>query len=55
MACSVTRWGNTSFDVRVEGTVRGEARFVGEFVYVSIDPTSQRPAPIPSIVKSALS
>lgn len=55
MACSVTRWGNTSFDVRVEGTVSGEARFVGEFVYVSIDPVSQRPALIPSIVKDALS
>lgn len=55
MACSVTRWGNTSFDVRVEGTVRGESRFVGEFVYVSVDPVTQRPAHIPAIVKSALS
>lgn len=55
MACSVQRWGNTSFDVRVDGTVNGESRFVGEFVYVSIDPDSQRPVAIPEIVKNALS
>lgn len=55
MACSVQRWGNTSFDVRVDGTVRGEERFVGEFVYVSVHPETQRPQPIPQIVKDALS
>lgn len=55
MECSIQRWGNTSFDVRVNGTVNGEERFVGEFVYVSVDPVSQRPVPIPDIVKNALS
>jgi len=54
MECSIQRWGTTSFDVRVDGTVNGESRFVGEFVYVSIDPESQRPVAIPEIVKNAL-
>jgi acyl-CoA thioesterase FadM len=53
--CSVSRWGNSSFDVLVSGRVDDEPRFDCTITYVSIDPESQRPAPIPDFVKDALS
>jgi acyl-CoA thioester hydrolase len=55
LACIVTRWGNTSFDVKVEALCNNQLRFIGEFVYVSVDPVAQTPALIPEIVKKALS
>jgi len=55
MDCEVSRWGRSSFDVVIKGSVRGELRFDATIVYVSVDPTTQRPAPIPAFVKDALS
>ena len=55
MHCAVSRWGNSSFDVSINGFVNGDSRFDAVITYVSIDPKSQRPAPIPDIVKEALS
>ena len=55
MDCSVARWGNSSFDVLINGQVIGDSRFDAVITYVSIDPESQRPAPIPTFVKDALS
>jgi acyl-CoA thioesterase FadM len=55
MHCEVSRWGNSSFDVAIKGQVDGDSRFNAVITYVSIDPGSQRPAPIPEIVKDALS
>jgi acyl-CoA thioesterase FadM len=55
MDCSVSRWGNSSFDVAINGSVDGDSRFDAVITYVSVDPTSQRPAPIPAFVKDALS
>ena len=55
MDCSVSRWGNSSFDVAINGSVDGKSRFDAVITYVSVDPTSQRPAPIPAFVKDALS
>jgi len=52
--CSISRWGSTSFDVEVLGSVDGEERFVSSVTYVSVDPQSQRPVPVPSSVKSVL-
>ena len=55
MKCEVSRWGNSSFDVSINGQVVGESRFDAVITYVSVDPTTQRPAPIPAFVKEALS
>ncbi len=55
MHCAVSRWGTSSFDVAINGSVDGKSRFDAVITYVSVDPTSQRPAPIPAFVKDALS
>ena len=55
MHCEVSRWGNSSFDVAISGQVEGDSRFDAVITYVSVDPKSQRPSPIPDIVKEALS
>lgn len=52
--CSVSRWGTTSFDVEVVGTVEDDRRFDAVVTYVSVDPDSQRPVPIPAHVKESL-
>lgn len=52
--CSVSRWGTTSFDVEVIGSVGGHERFSTVVTYVSVDPFSQRPVPVPSLVKKCL-
>jgi acyl-CoA thioester hydrolase len=52
--CSVSRWGRTSFDVDVVGAVAGEERFVCNVVYVSIDPVTQLPVPVPDRVRTVL-
>jgi acyl-CoA thioester hydrolase len=53
--CAVTRWGRTSFDVTVTGTVAGSDRFVVELVYVSVTPGTHSPCPVPDDVRSLLS
>ncbi len=55
MKCEVSRWGNSSFDVAINGTVNGDSRFDAVITYVSVDPETQKPAPIPDIVKKSLS
>jgi len=54
-ACSVTRWGTTSFDVSVSMTVRGEMVFDCVITYVSTTPGAPQPVPVPDHVKKALS
>ncbi len=54
-ACSVTRWGTTSFDVTVEMTVRNELVFDCVITYVSTTPGAPQPVPVPDNVKRALS
>jgi acyl-CoA thioester hydrolase len=54
-ACSVTRWGNTSFDVTVDMTVNGEQVFDCIITYVSVTLGAPQPAPIPDVVRRALS
>jgi acyl-CoA thioester hydrolase len=55
MDCSIARWGTTSFDVRVAGSVTGDDRFVVDLVYVSVAPGTHRPVAIPDVIRTALS
>ncbi|MFM8857125.1 MAG: acyl-CoA thioesterase [Actinomycetota bacterium] len=52
--CSIARWGTTSFDVEVLGTVGGDKRFDAVVTDVSVNPDSQRPVPVPALVKDSL-
>lgn len=54
-ACSVSRWGNTSFDVAVDMTVNGEQVFDCVITYVSVTPGAPQPVQVPYVVKRALS
>lgn len=54
VGASADRWGTTSFDVALAGRVGDDVRFDALITYVSIDPSTQRPVPIPSMVKTAL-
>lgn len=54
MSAHVSRWGRTSFEVQISGSVDGEARFDASIVYVSVDPSTHRPVAIPSFVHVAL-
>lgn len=51
---SVTRWGTTSFDVTMIGRVEERMCTEGVFIYVSTDPITVRPTPIPDFFKNAL-
>ena len=53
--CSVSRWGNTSFDVAVSMTVRGEAIFDCAITYVSVTPGTHTPVAVPDNIRAALS
>jgi acyl-CoA thioester hydrolase len=55
LACSIGRWGNASFDVRIDGTANGEQRFEATITYVSVTPGENRPAPVPDVVRERLS
>jgi acyl-CoA thioester hydrolase len=50
----VTRWGRTSFDVGVVGSVEDRPSFSATVVYVSTTPGAPVPAPVPELVKKAL-
>lgn len=54
MTASVSRWGRSSFDVILQGRVNGQLRFEALITYVSVDPVSQRPVPVPALIRSAL-
>jgi acyl-CoA thioester hydrolase len=51
---SATRWGNTSFDIAMVGRVEDQICIEGTFIYVSTDPETARPAPIPDFFKHAM-
>lgn len=50
----VTRWGTTSFDVGVQGSVDERPVFSATLVYVSTTPGEPVPVPVPDWVRSAL-
>jgi len=54
LACSVGRWGTSSFDVVVVGSVEGDERFEATITYVSVAPGENRAVPIPPAVRDVL-
>ncbi len=48
------RWGNTSFDVGVEGTASGKPVITATVIYVSVVPKKNTPTPVPAEVREAL-
>ena len=54
-ACRVSRWGSTSFDVEVVGSVGERPVFTAHLVQVSVVPGEARSTPVPERVRSALS
>ncbi|MQA12038.1 MAG: acyl-CoA thioesterase [Pseudonocardiaceae bacterium] len=50
----VTRWGNTSFDLVVWMEVAGRKVARADLVYVSIEPGTHEPTPIPDRVRGRL-
>ncbi|MFM8531435.1 MAG: hotdog domain-containing protein, partial [Ilumatobacteraceae bacterium] len=50
----VTRWGNTSFDVEVVGTIKQQPIFTAVTLNVSTTPGAPVPVPVPDSVKVAL-
>lgn len=53
-ALSVERWGTTSFDVRVTGKVARRDIVTVDLVYVSVEPGTHTPAPVPDEVRTEL-
>ena len=51
----VTRWGNTSFDVTVDGGVGERAVFQAVILYVGVKLGTKEPMPPPDPVRRALS
>ena len=51
----VTRWGTTSFDVTVTGSVTGRPVFEACLVYVNVMPGTSTPCPVEDAVRAALS
>ena len=54
LAVTVGRWGRTSFDVAVVGTVGDRPVFTASLVYVSTLPGEATPTPVPASVRAAL-
>jgi acyl-CoA thioester hydrolase len=52
--CAVSRFGRTSFEVTVEGLVGTEPSFTANLTYVSVEPGTHRPCPVPDHVRVAL-
>lgn len=51
---SASRWGTTSFDVTVEGSVGGRPAFTATIVYVAVDREAHTPVPVPDDLRAAL-
>ncbi len=52
--CSVDRWGNSSFDVVVRGSVGGAERVEIVLTYVSVTPGTHKPCRVPDELRDAL-
>ena len=51
----IGRWGNSSFDVRFDGTVEGEPVFTAEITYVSVVTGTTQTLPVPAEFRAAAS
>jgi acyl-CoA thioester hydrolase len=54
LACSVSRWGNSSFDIAIAATSAGSPRFNATITYVSVTPGAHTAARVPDFVRTAL-
>jgi acyl-CoA thioester hydrolase len=54
MDVAIARWGHTSFDVGVVGTVGDRAVFTATLTYVGVRPGTVEPVPAPELVRSRL-
>ncbi len=52
--CSISRWGTSSFDVRVDASSDGDDRFTATLTYVSVVPQENVPTPVPQRVRALL-
>ena len=55
LAVSVSRWGNSSFDVRFDGTVEGAPVFTAEITYVAVSTGTTDTVPVPTEFRAAAS
>ena len=55
IAVSVSRWGNSSFDVRFDGTVEGAPVFTAEITYVAVVTGTTETVPVPAEFRAAAS
>ena len=53
IAVAVSRWGNTSFDVRFDGTVEGRPVFSADLVYVAVRTGTLEPVSVPESFRLA--
>jgi len=51
----IKRWGTSSFDVGFQGSVGEKPVFEAIITYVSVDPETHAPAPVPDAIRAALS
>src|SRR5262249_30218988 len=52
---SVSRWGTTSFDLTVAGSVGDRPVFTATIAYVNVRPGTRTPVPVPADVRAVLS
>jgi acyl-CoA thioester hydrolase len=52
---AIRRWGTTSFDVGFQGSVGENPVFEAVITYVSVDPGTNNPTPVPENIRAALS
>jgi acyl-CoA thioester hydrolase len=50
----VRRWGTTSFDIGYEGSVGERPVFEATLTYISVEPGTTAPVPVPDLVRAAL-
>ena len=55
IAVSVSRWGNSSFDVRFDGTVEDAPVFTAEITYVAVVTGTTETVPVPDEFRAAAS
>lgn len=55
IAVSVSRWGNTSFDVRFDGSVDGDAVFTADLTYVAVRTGTLETVRVPDPFRQAAS
>jgi len=52
--CGVSRWGRTSFQIRVDGNVRGAPVFTADIVNVCVVPGTKDTQVVPDRLRAAL-